>query len=381
MAGEETPSGRADDDEGLSLDKRKALLGLIIAALLAAGAFTGIGELAQFGRLSAAIARLDKVWLPACVLGQLLAYLGYVLAYRDAAGADGGPRFNFGTTTRIVVFGIGTSVFAASVGGLAVDFWALRRTGTRTHVAVRRVLAIGTIEWTILSLYAVAAAIAVLAAGGDAPAGMALAWLVAVPGCVAGALWFTAPRRVGRFTSLPRREVPAGIAGPHRVLTLVGVKLRQGLADAISGVVFVRHLLAHPVRYHGAAIGYPIYWAGDMLTLYASLRGLGVQLGLAPLILAYATSFVISALPLPAGGVGGVEAGMAFALHAVGAPLAAGLLAVFIYRVFTFWLPVIPTLLLIPSMRRLHRQLPRVPHTPRDPDEYVSFRPASDAPA
>lgn len=101
-----------------------------------------------------------------------------------------------------------------------------------------------------------------------------------------------------------------------------------------------------------AAIGYPIY-----------------------LILADPTGIVISSLPLPAGGAGGVEATVAFALHGTGVPRQGALLGVFVHRIITSWLPALPALLLLPSIRRLHETLPRVAHTRPDADEGVSFRP------
>jgi uncharacterized membrane protein YbhN (UPF0104 family) len=85
---------------------------------------------------------------------------------------------------------------------------------------------------------------------------------------------------------------------------------------------------------------------------------------------------VISALPLPAGGAGGIEATITVSLHAIGIPLASAVLAVLVFRVITFWLPIVPALVLLPAIRRLHDKLPAVPHSERDRDERLSFRPA-----
>jgi hypothetical protein len=41
--------------------------------------------------------------------------------------------------------------------------------------------------------------------------------------------------------------------------------------------------------------------------------------------------------------------------------IAPALLATLVYRVFTLWLPVIPTLALLPQVRFLDRELPLVP--------------------
>jgi uncharacterized membrane protein YbhN (UPF0104 family) len=360
--------------EGVSIDPRKAVLALLLAVLLAGAAFAVVGQAADFHRLSGVIARARQGWLPICVLGQLVAYAGYVLAYRAAARASGGPRFSWSATACIVIFGTGASVLGASVGGLAVDYWALRRAGTLGAVATRRVLAIGTTEWTVLSVYACAAAGVGLLAGSSIPLGMALGWLIAVPTCVGAALWLSAPGRVERFIEPPRRPAGSGGSRVARAAGSVRDRSTRALGNALAGVLFVRHLVSHPLRYHDGAIGYPIYWAGDMLTLYAALRSFGIHPSLAPMILAYATSFVISALPLPAGGAGGVEAAMALALHAIGISLAPALLAVFLYRVITFWLPLVPALLLLPRLRGLRERLPSVPHTERDPDEPAAFR-------
>lgn len=365
-----------DGDHPVSIDKRKALIGVGLALLLAGGAFTIIGQVARFGEVHKAIEHADKLWLPLCLAGQLLAYIGYILAYRDTARASGGPRFDLATTARIVIFGAGTKIIGASVGGLAVAFWAIRRTGTRIHTASRRAMALGTIEWFVLSVYGFGAAAIVLVSGESAPLGMTLGWLIGVATCIAGALWFTSPRRVRRFIELaPARPDNECDGRWARLCARVGRDARTGFADALAGVVLVRHLFSHPLRYHGGALGYPIYWAGDMLTLYAALRAFGAHVGVVPMVLAYATSNIITLLPLPAGGAGGVDAGITFALRAVGVHLAPALLAALVYRVITFWLPTLPAVALLPSIGRLQRTLPSVPHTRPDPDEGVSFRP------
>lgn len=370
------PDGRSHEDAGISLDKRKALIALVLAVLLGGGAITALGQAAHLGELERAVRGAHKLWLIPCLFGQLLAYLGYILAYHDAARADGGPRFSYPTTAHIVVFGAGVAALGASVGGLAVDYWALRRTGTAPHVAGRRVLAVGTIEWTVLSVYACIAAALALVLGLHVPLVMSIGWLCVVPSCVLGAMWFTSPRRVERFINPEPRAHQPHHGRIVRLLIKIENKLRLGLDDAIAGVIFVRHLLSHPLRYLGGTIGYPIYWAGDMLTLYSAVRGFGGDPNVIALIVAYATSFVISALPLPAGGAGGIEATITLALHAIGIPLASALLAVLVYRLITFWLPIVPALAILPRIRTLHETLTSVPHTKRDPDERISFRPA-----
>lgn len=47
--------------------------------------------------------------------------------------------------------GFGAFFAGASVGGLAVDYWALRQAGATPHGSTRRVLALNTLEWAALT--------------------------------------------------------------------------------------------------------------------------------------------------------------------------------------------------------------------------------------
>ena len=87
-----------------------------------------------------------------------------------------------------------------------------------------------------------------------------------------------------------------------------------------------------------------LYWVGNLLCLWASLRSVGETLPLPELVLAFAIGQAAMILPLPLGGVGGVDAAMTYALTAVGVPLALALVAVGVYRLFAFWAPTIPAL-------------------------------------
>ena len=94
-----------------------------------------------------------------------------------------------------------------------------------------------------------------------------------------------------------------------------------------------------------------LYWAGNLVCLWAALRSVGETVPLPELVLAFAAGHAAMILPLPLGGVGGVDAAMTYALTAVGVPLALALVAVGVYRLFAFWAPTIPALaalLLVP---------------------------------
>jgi uncharacterized membrane protein YbhN (UPF0104 family) len=336
----------------LASRSRRAFFAAVLALLLVGVAFGLLGRAANFREVTAAAVDADRHWFPMCLLGELLAFCGSVAAYRDVARADGGPQLTLSTTARVVVIGFGAFIIGSSVGGLAVDYWALRQAGAGRRESTRRVLAMNTLEFAVLSVWAAIAGLAILVGVGDrAPLAMTLGWLLIVPACIAAALWTTQPRRVARLT-----RVPNEVAMPRTVQRVKHI-LRIAFADAIGGVVLVRHVLARPRAYLAAILGFHVYWIGILVTFYGSLKAFGVTIAPSTLLLAFATGYVATALPLPAGGSGGIEASLTLTLHLVGVPLAPALLAVLVYRLFTLWLPVLPALAFLPTVSRLERDL------------------------
>jgi uncharacterized membrane protein YbhN (UPF0104 family) len=349
----------AERERPLSIRPKQAILGGVVALVLVVGAVAGIGQLADYRKMLNAVEEAHRGWFAAGLLGEVGAYFGYVFAYRDVARAYGGPRFDYWTSTRVVVMGFGAFIAGSSFGTLGVDYWALHRAGERPHEAARRVLALNILQWGMLgSLATLAGALALVGIGRDVPVGMAVGWIVVVPLCIAAATWFTNPRRVGRFTALPHERAPLH-RDPRTWQRWLWNVARAAFADAIGGVVLVRRLVADSrSRWHPFA-GFFIFWAGDIFTMWASLRAFGSDVGLTPLVLAYTTAYVITSLPLPAGGSGGVEAGLAFTLTAVGVPLVPALLATLVYRVYTLWLPIVIAAVFLPQVPRLNEDLAR----------------------
>jgi uncharacterized membrane protein YbhN (UPF0104 family) len=339
---EEPPLGRFERLRRWLLQSRRPLLIVFFALLLGGGTVALIGKAANYDTLLDALREADKWWLLLCLAGELMAYAGYVMAYRDCARVDGGPVLEYWLATRVVVAGFGAFVVATSAGGLAVDYWALRKAGLTRHEAISRVLGLNTLEWLVLGAAAWIASLALLLGlGPPTPPGLTLTWLAVVPLCIAGGWWVSSPGHRERLTRIGHG------AG----------RLRVAFADAVGGVVLVRRIVGQPSRHPAGLLGFPCYWAGHMLCLYGGLRAFDARVGLAALIVGFATGYAASALPLPAGGSGGIEGGMTFALTAVGVPLAPALLGVVAYRIFTFWLPMIPALAVLPTLRGLRHEL------------------------
>jgi uncharacterized membrane protein YbhN (UPF0104 family) len=284
------------------------------------------------------------VWLAACLFAEVVAYLGYVLTMRDVACVDEGPEMDLQVSAKTVVAGFGVFAATRGSGGFAVDYWALRREGAGRRDAVGRVLALGFLEYATLSVVALVASVALfVSVDGHAGESATLPSLLVIPAFAAG-LWVTSRKRADR---LSRRRPGQGW-------------FRRTFADSVHGARKARMLMLSP-REHGLGVlGMTIYWAGDIACLWAALQLVGgKQLTISALILAYAGGYVLSRRSLPAGGAGFVEVALTLALVGMGERLAPAVIAVLIYRLFNFWLPIVPALALIPSVRGLRQRFQR----------------------
>jgi uncharacterized membrane protein YbhN (UPF0104 family) len=331
----------------LSLDEKPlvvvlAAAGATIGTILVLCAYAGWGPL-----LHVVFARHAWAWLFVCLLGEVAAYAGYALTIRDMARVDDGGDMSLGVSAKVVVGGFGVFAATRGSGGFAVDYWAFRATGARRREAATRVLGLGFLEYAMLSIAALVAS-ALLFFGLDGHAGYAttLPSLIIVP--VAGAaLWATSPTRVRRL-SRPRSGA-----------------VRRRVANGVAGASYVRGLLASP-REHGLGVlGNAVYWAGDIVCLWAALQCVGNdRIGVSALVLAYSGGYVLTRRSLPAGGAGFVELALTLALVGMGLDFAPALIGVIIYRLFNFWLPIVPALFLIPAIRDLRHRLRRAERAP-----------------
>lgn len=82
----------------------------------------------------------------------------------------------------------------------------------------------------------------------------------------------------------------------------------------------------------------------DGLTLWAMVHALGVEAPLSAVFTAFMVGFLAGSVFAVPGGIGTVEAGTVAGLGLLGVPLGVSLTATFLYRGFTFWLPLVPGL-------------------------------------
>jgi uncharacterized membrane protein YbhN (UPF0104 family) len=329
----------------------RAALVVGTAAVLVSAVVAAIGRVAEYDEVLAAVRSADPRWLAVCFVAELAAYAGYILCFRAAAAVRGGPLPSIGVTTRAIFVAFGAFAAANAAGGLATDYWILRETGETGRDALRRLLCLNVLLYVSFgAIVLVSAALVLGGRGGDVPLEFTLGWMAFLLSCVAAMLVLTRPA-ASRWLTDPRD----------------GGRIRRGVGHAVAAVFLARDVVRQR-RYAAGAIGAPLHWAGDIACLWAALHAFDVELPLVATIVAYATAFVVTLVPLPAGGAGAIDASLAFTLAAVGAPLAAALPATLAYRFFSFWLEIPPALLSLPKLPALRRELASAPREPLGPD-------------
>ncbi len=330
-------------------DRRRLLLSLVVGALLATGVVLLLGKVSGFAKFVDRLREAHAGWLFAGVALQTLSILAYILAFRTITLRGDGTPLPLRPTGHIVLAGLGATrlLAAAGAGGLAVNYWGLRRAGIGARESVARVLTLNTVLYAIFGCIGMTAA-AVLWANGTAPAALAVPWIAVTGACLVAATFLSAPQRVARLSHNPPADHDA---------SRFSRTIRKGFATAVVALGRTRAIVAAPGRHVPILIGSAGYWVTDIACLAVCLRAFDVHVGLGVVVLGYATGYVASILPLPTGGVGGIDAAMTFALHLLGVPLEDALAGVVAYRFVGFWLPTIPGVWALIRLPRLGRTL------------------------
>ena len=304
----------------------ESLVFLVAASLLALATLFALSEVAGFEPVWRRMEHVRPVWFLAAFAAEIIAYLGYTLGYREISRVDEGPTMNHGRAAAAVAAGFGPFI---TQGGFALDLHAFRMTGISDREARVRVLGLGALEYALLAPAACIASIQLLASGAHTPSmGLTLPWAVSVPVGFAAALWAVGHRQRFRDKGW----------------------LRDGVAQMLESIEMLRCLFAR--RHVAGPFGAAVYWFGEIVCLWACLQAFGYGTpNVALLLIGYATGYAVTRRTLPLGGAGAVEALLPFALSWTGVPLTAAILAVFTYRIFNFWLPVVPAVVGMRSLR------------------------------
>jgi uncharacterized membrane protein YbhN (UPF0104 family) len=333
------PRTRSLTDTWFECSLHPLLTVLVIGCLEAAG-LGGLVYWAGWRDVVHAVSVDNGVWFAVCVAGQVVAYLGYASGLRAVAGAKGGVVLPFRVSLATVSVGFGPMFSANTSGGFSVDYATFREAGLERRAAFQRVLSLSVLEYLVLAP-AVAACGVLLFAGldGSASASLTLPWLGVVPGALVGA-WLSSERNTKRFGYDPRRRA-----------------LRRGFAHVVAALAILRAVATGWRSCGGAFAGAALYWVGDIATFWAALRVFGVTIPLAVLVVAYGTGWALTRRSLPFGGPGVVEILLAWALTWFGVGFAAAAAGVVAYRLFNFWLALVPAAAVLPFGKQLEREL------------------------
>jgi uncharacterized membrane protein YbhN (UPF0104 family) len=306
--------------------RAESLLFVVASSLIALGTLFAVTWVAGFDQVAARLREVDPVWFATAFGAELVAYVGYIFAYREVARIEPGCELPTRDLVAAVAAGFGSFV---ARGGFAVDVHAFKQAGLTDQEVRVRVLGLGALEYALLAPAACVVAIQLLADGHSPSLGLTLPWAIAVPLGFVAALWTVEKRETLRVH-------------PGR---------RRHLAQALDSVYVLKRMFAQPKHLLGP-LGSAVYWFGDIFCLWACLQAFthGTP-NISLLLLGYATGYALTRRTLPLGGAGAVDALLPFALSWCGISLAAAVLAVFAYRIFNLWLPLVPAAIGLRSMR------------------------------
>jgi len=292
----------------------RALLMLLFGGV---ASYVLIHQLADVGNLVEQVRDLDWAWVPAIVFLSFLTYVG------AAVSLDGSvPRRlpAWPTFLSQLAGSFVNHITPVKVGGMAVGIRFLQKAGVDPPVAVTGVGLVslfGFVDHILLTLV------------------FAL---------------FAGQEGVGSVDLPSDQAVLVGLAA---VLVLSGVvlllpigrrlaldKLLPVLRRAVQGV---ERLAANPAKLFTVVGGGMLVTLSSLFCLYFSLQAFGGGgIGLATVGVVYLTGSALAQTAPTPGGVGAVEAVLIAGLTAVGVDKEIAVPSVFLFRLATFWLPVLP---------------------------------------
>ena len=281
-----------------------------------AGAFAGYLLLTQIvaNNPITALSRADLIWVLLAVAASVLSYVGAAMSLSGFVP----EQLPFWRTFLAQVAGSFVKLVApAAVGGVALNARFLQRAGVRPGQAVASV---GASQLVGLGMHIV---------------------LLLGFGFVAG---------TGSSSDIPSsRTVIAGLL-VAAVLVLVAAAippLRRWLTAQVRSLFLgvvprMLDLLRSPSKLATGFGGIILVSLAFVACLDASIRALGGSLPFATVAVVYlAGNAAGSAVPVP-GGIGPIELALTGLLTGAGLPLAVATPAVVLFRVLTFWFPVLP---------------------------------------
>src|SRR4051812_39066931 len=306
---------------------RQVIVLVVASAVMVAGLVVIAPALADLPDVWTKLGDGHLGWLALALVLETLSFVGHAILFRAVSVEGGGTRVGLRASTEITLAGhAATRLFAsAGAGGIALTAWALKKSGMEARDVAARMTTFMVLLYSVymgsLLFGGVGLYTGIIPGGGS----FAMTMVPAIFGAVVIAIVAAA------------QLVKPGEGRIRRVLAPVG----DGVRDA-------RRLVRNG---NPGLLGAVMWWAFDIATLWACFEAFGAAPAVGVLVVGYFVGMLANTLPLP-GGVGGVDGGMIGAFVAFGVDPGAAIVAVLAYRVFSFWLPIVPGALAFGSLRR-----------------------------
>ena len=323
------------------LRSRRRVLGLFAAvALMIVAVYVVFPQVVGIEGTFERIQDAKLGWVLVAFCMPALYYTSYAVLVRSVFGKRGPDpireRIDLRASGLITLAALAASALfsAAGAGGMALTYWALRKAGMERRRAVCRMVAFLAIMYSVYLLAMVV--FGVLLAAEVLPGEDHLSVTI-VPAAVAGAVILLLAAATYLPVDLERRvrelERHPKLTKMARRLAAVPATLASGVRTAVA---HARNRRLGPEAY-AAAVG---FWAGNILTLWATFKAFGVDVPIGVLIQGFFVGMVANLAPSPAAGVGTVDAGLIGAFVVFGLDADAVFPAVLVFRLIGFWLPI-----------------------------------------
>jgi uncharacterized protein (TIRG00374 family) len=328
-------------------DRRRIIQTIVIVLVLVAGIYILLPKIVGLEDSLAKLDDGDPLWIAVAFVLTVLISASYIALFRGIVG-ENVLHLEWREAYEISMASLAASrLFSGGgAGGIVLTYWALRKAGMERRESACRMVAFLALLYSVylvsLVVFGILLRTGVLA--GSAPPGLTI-----VPAAIAGSLIAL----FGLIALIPAdvdRRLARWSAGYRfgriaRRLITVPDTLAQGIRTAVA---FVRE----PRRGSMALAGSIGFWAANIAALWASFKAFDVHVTLGVIVQGYFVGMVANLIPGAPGGVGTVDAGMIGAYVLFGLPGASVFAAVLIYRLFAFWLPVLPGFIAFLQLRR-----------------------------
>jgi uncharacterized membrane protein YbhN (UPF0104 family) len=270
-------------------------------------------------------------WLLLCGAAAMLFYVANGVALR----AGSGLCIDLRTATAVQLAAAAANrILPAGIGAIAVNLRFLEKRGLARPAGVATV-ASTKVACGLVHLISIAIVAAILGDSGVTDA-------------------VTRPMRttVSSFGAVPTL---LSVAGVGFVIVAIGAhpRVRARLRGPLGA--FRAHLraLAHsPKRATMLCSSLTATKITQIVALDATVRAFGGSLGLVSVAAVYLIGSAVAGAAPTAGNVGAIEPALAIGLTASGAPAAAMLAAVLVFRIIGYWMPVLPGIVALTTLRR-----------------------------